>query len=160
MQGRSYKAEIWKQNKKSGECTITDGQTDVEVSPHGITALVIRDIEVSPRFQHKMASGANTVWKHDYYQSPFGHTKALVLNMGQELKTAFVYLQDDDSSFREVSLSYKIDNEKFQNMSDTSFPFEFTVPLHADSRQVVFQITGIAPDGTVHKGKPFKLSRD
>ena len=160
MQGRSYKAEIWKQNKKSGECSITDGQTDVEVSPHGITALVIRDIEVSPRFQHKMASGANTVWKHDYYQSPFGHTKALVLNMGQELKTAFVYLQDDDSSFREVSLSYKIDNEKFQNMSDTSFPFEFTVPLHADSRQVVFQITGIAPDGTVHKGKPFKLSRD
>lgn len=160
MRGRSYKAEVWSQNKKTGECTVTDGQADVEVAPEGITALVIRDIEVPTRFQHKMGAGSDNGWKHDYYQSPFGRTKALILNMGNDLKTAFVYLQDDDSSFREVSLSYKVDGGKFRNMSDTSYPFEFTVPLQADSRQVIFQITGIAPDGTVRKGEPFKLARD
>lgn len=160
MRERSFRAEIWEQNKKCGECIVSEGRTEVKVAPKGITAIVIKNIKIPTRFQHKMTSEENSVWRHDYYQSTFGHTKALILNMGQELKTAFVYLQDDDSVFREVSLSYKVDQDKPQHLSDTSFPFEFTVPLHADSREVILQITGIAPDGTIHTGKPFKLSKE
>lgn len=160
MRGRSYTAEVWCQNKKSGECSVVDGKVAVEVAPEGITALLIRDIEVPVRFQNKLTAPDNDVWKNDYYQSAFGHTKALVLNMGRDLKTVFVYLQDDDSVFRETSLSYKVDGERFHTLSDTSYPFEFTVPLRSDSREVILQLSGVAPDGTLLRGKPFKLTKD
>lgn len=160
LKGRDCTAEVWSQNRKSGLSRVSDGKVEVEVAPEGITALVIRDIEVPVRFQNRMTDPDNDVWKNDYYQSAFGHSKALVLNLGRDLKTVFVYLQDDDSVLREASLTYRVDGGRFRNLSDRSFPFEFTVPLGADSREVVLQLSGVTPDGRLLQGEAFKLTKD
>lgn len=158
--GRSYTAEVWRQNRRSGECTVTDGEVEVEVAPEGIMALVIRDIEVPVRFQRRMTDPDEGSWRNDYYQSAFGRSKALVLDLGRDLKTVFVYLQDDDSLFRETSLTYRVDGGRFRTLSDKSYPFEFTVPLRPESREVILQLSGVAPDGTLRRGEAFKLTKE
>lgn len=159
MSSANFSAELWQDNKKVGDVMISNGKIDVVVTPKGITSLIIKDIAVKTQFQHRMLDRNNSKWANDYYQSEFGHSKAMILNMGADLKTAFVYLQDDDRVFSSVSMSYSIDGRETVTVNKVSFPFEFTVPLAKDSKIIEMKLTGVDRNGRSIKSESFKLSK-
>lgn len=160
LSGKKIQAEIWSENRKSGETGVVDGQVRISVAPEGITALILRNVPVKPRFQQLFTEHDRQGWRHDYGEVDFGRTRAQILNMGRNLKSCYIYLRDDDSRFRHVSMTYSIDGTAPQALSDTSYPYEFTVPLPADAQQIVVELSGITPDGRLVRSQPFKLSKN
>lgn len=160
MAGKSLTAELWRDNRPAGEVTVTDGKVRIEASPEGITALIVRGVDIRPRFQQKLTDRDAEGWRHDYCEQEFGHARAMLLNLGRELKSCYVYLQDDDSRFRSVAMTYRIDGRAAQTLRDTSYPFEFTAEVPADARQVVIELSGVTTDGRTVRGEAFKLSKE
>lgn len=160
LAGREVRAEVWTDNRRSGETTLTDGRTEVTVSPEGITALMLRGVRIEPRFQERLTEHDARGWAHDYGELDFGRARAMVLNLGRDLKSCYIYLQDDDSRFRHVSMTYSIDGNPPQALNDTSYPYEFTVALPSDARQIVVALSGITTDGRLVRSQPFKLSKN
>lgn len=158
LSGRTFQVEIWEENQKKGEGELVDGKIDIQVAAKGITALVVKDINVKPHFQYRFGDFTDPVWKHDYVETAFGRASFMILDMGKGLKTAFLYLRDDDSVFSQVSFAYKMDDGRFQSVTDHSYPYEFTLPLSSDVRVVYFQLTGIDREGQIRKSEIYKIS--
>lgn len=158
LAGKEFITEVWIDNRKTAETVVKNGELNIEVSPRGITAIAIKDIHVTPRFQNRILGRENTVWKHDYLHTSFGNADVMILNMAHDLKTAYIYLRDNDTVFENVTLAYKTDDGRFQAVTDHSFPFEFTIPLKPDTQDLYINLTGIEKEGQIKKSETFKLS--
>lgn len=84
----------------------------------------------------------------------------MLLNLGRELKTCYIYLQDDDSRFRNVVDDLQHRRRTASALNDASYPFEFTTPVPAEARQIVIELSGVTTDGQLVRSGTFKLSKD
>ena len=126
---------------------LVDGRLRVSVAPMGLTAIVIDGLHVEPRFQQKLLAAApEQAWRHDYVQLDWGGARAMVLNFGPGARTAYIYLQADDSTYREVTLEYELNGQR-QTVTDREYPFEFTVSLPSEAQAFTFQLGGRGVDG-------------
>jgi hypothetical protein len=135
-------------NGKSEKDKLIDGTMTLEIASEGITALTIENLMVDPAFQHLVdkKTEIKDLGLH-YRQLEFGDTRAMILQMGRNLKTAYIYLGDDDEVFREVRLSYSINGGAVNELRDVHYPYEFTIELE-DESVLGFSLTGIKNDGT------------
>lgn len=141
------------------DAVMRDGRLRVTVPPHGLLALAVEGLTVTPKFQQKIqGAGATQAWREDCVDVPFGHARAMVLNFGAAATTAYVYLRDDDSHFRQASLTYRCGGEA-HTLTDTRYPFEFTVPLPEGSTTFEFELAGVTLAGTTEKSTTATLRR-
>lgn len=135
-------------NGKSEKAKLTDGSMTLEIAAEGIAALTIENLMVEPAFQHLMEDKTEIKDPALHYrQLDFGDTRAMILQMGRNLKTAYIYLGADDEVFREVRLSYSINGGAVKELRDADYPYEFTIELE-DESVLGFSLTGIKNDGT------------
>lgn len=147
---KSYVVEVWRDNKPAGEMVLSGNTFTVEVSPFGLTAYVIKGVCPKPRFQQDMVRRA-PAWKNDYYEGHTGGVRAMILNLGADLQSAFVYLQADDREVRKARLSSRINGGKAVETTDLHYPFEFTVPLPAKAHRVEMTLSVEATDGSTRQ---------
>ncbi len=142
-----YTVKVIADGAPAKEVMLRDGRFPIQVSAMGQTAVVIEGLNVTPKFQHKLLAAAPAqAWTKDYAEIEWGNARAMILNFGPAAKTAYVYLQDDDPKFREVTMNYTAGGEKV-SVTDAAYPFEFTVPLTEDATAFSFQLTGRTVDG-------------
>ena len=134
-----------------------DGETSVNVPAKGISSLIIKDCPVKAGLQEKFADKGRK-WKHSSFGSDFGNMSALLIDMGAELKTAYIFLRDDDSKYRKVSLEYRYDGGQWQSAEDVSYPYEFSLPVPADTKKMDFRISAADMAGNTVTGPDFTLS--
>jgi hypothetical protein len=135
-------------NGKSEKAQLIDGSMSLEIAAEGIAALTIENLMVEPAFQHLMDEKTEIKDPALHYrQLDFGDTRAMILQMGRNLKTAYIYLGADDEVFREVRLSYSINGVAAKELRDVHYPYEFTIELE-DESVLGFSLTGIKNDGT------------
>jgi hypothetical protein len=126
---------------------LRNGRMTISVAPMGLTAVEIEGLAVTPKFQHRLVGAtAADAWSRDYAEIPYGNARAMILNFGPAATTAFVYLQDDDTKFKQVTLSYTTAGKR-TFLTDASHPFEFTVPLARDATELRLQLNGVTTDG-------------
>ncbi len=143
----SYAVHVIADGQQATGTRLHNGRFPITVSPMGLTAVVIEGLTVQPRFQHKLlATAPAQAWRKDFAELPWGGAKAMVLNFGPAAQTAYVYLQADDAKFREVTLRYSIGGKKAE-ITDATYPFEFTVPLPEGATDFRFQLAGETVDG-------------
>lgn len=153
------KAELWSADKKVGEIDIVDGSGKITVPAKGIMSIIVKDCRVRTELQENFATKGRQ-WKNSSFHSDFGHLSALMLDMGKDLKQAYVFLRDDDSIFKEITLLYRFDNGRFQMQKDLHYPFEFSIPVPDNVENVYMQVMGVDVEGNLQKGELFKLSQD
>jgi len=145
----SFTGKIWKDNVDEGVFSAS-GSFDVEVSPDGITAIVIDGVELKKGFQQSVLASTKEI-KNSYKELAFGNTRAMVFNLGEYAQSAYIYLQDDDSVWSRVSLTYKDADGGEKTISDQDYPFEFTIPL--DRSKLEFRVEGKSINGPVSKSE-------
>jgi hypothetical protein len=144
---------------KGAATALRDGRLSITVPPLGLTAIEIQGLTVKPKFQDRLVGAKpGDAWKVDYLELPFGDTRAMILNFGPAATTAYVYLQADDTQFRQAALTYTIGGRR-QTITDTTYPYEFTVPLPAGTRTFDFEVQGVTPDGRTESSSPASLRR-
>ncbi len=144
VHGKTYRV---KNMGAPGETTLRDGKFSVAVPPMGLTAVEIEGLAIAPRFQDSLVGAkASDAWTRDYLELPWGGTRAMILNFGPAAATAFIYLRDDDSKFKSVTLSYAVGGGQ-RTVTKAAFPFEFTVELPRAATALKFRLSGTTADG-------------
>ncbi len=156
LAGRTFRTRVFRDGSAT---TLRDGRLSVSVPPMGLTAVEVEGLEVQPKFQDRLVGArAADAWNRDHVVLPLGGTQAMILNFGPAATTAYVYLQADDSKFREVTLSYTVGDRK-ATLTDTSYPFEFTVPVPAGATSFDFEVLGVTVAGERQSTGPAALQR-
>ena len=152
---KELSARRWQENKLLGTESLNPQNFTVQIAPGGITSLAIIGLEIKPKFQNKLSNN-EPVWKKDYAEFNFFGAHAMILNFGRDLKSAYVYLRANGAELQQATLHYSTGAE-WQQMTDKTFPFEFTVPLPAESEHLEFWLEGIQPDGITVRSEHEKL---
>jgi hypothetical protein len=138
---------------------LRDGRMTVTVPPLGLTAVEIEGLVATPKFQDRLVGArAADAWKKDHLELPFGGTHAMILNFGPAATTAYVYLQADESKFKEVTLTYTVAGRR-ATITDKAYPYEFTVPVPAGATAFDFEVRGVTPSGESQSSGPAALQR-
>ena len=156
LAGRTYRTRVF----RAGAATaLRDGRLTITVPPMGLTAVEVEGLGVTPKFQDRLVGArATDAWRRDYVELPLGGTRAMILNFGPAATAAYVYLQADDSKFKEVSLAYTIAGRR-ETLTDVSYPFEFTVPVPAGATAFDFEVHGVTHSGEKKSSGPSALRR-
>jgi len=152
----THATRVWRENKPAEETSVNPANFRVEIAPRGITALAIQGLRITPKFQAGLSGGA--AWAKDSAQLDLGGTRALVLNFGPGLQSAYVYLQASGVQFKEATLHYSTGGG-WRAMTDAAFPFEFTVPLPPDAAEFSFKVEAVRPSGGKIESETGKLAR-
>jgi len=156
LAGKTYRTRVF-QNGAAGE--LRDGRITVTVPAMGLTAVEVEGLAVTPKFQDRLVGArAADAWRTDYVELPFGGTRAMILNFGPAATTAYVYLQADEATFKEVSLTYSLGGRQ-TTLKDASYPYEFTVPVPAGTTAFDFEVRGTTPGGKIETSAPATLRR-
>ena len=149
---KSKISKIWVDNiAKSSQQKIEDYNFNVEVSPNGITAVLIDGINAKIKFQQKVLQPSKVI-SSDFKDLKLGKGRAMIFNLGEYAKKAFIYLEKDDAVFKKVTLTYKDFGGKEHQITDTQYPFEFTVDLNQNQKKFDFQLKGITVRDIIRTG--------
>lgn len=159
VSGNTYAVRVVSPTGKATE--LKNGRLTITVPAGGLTALEVEGLAVKPKFQDRLVGAkASDAWSTDYLELPWGGARAMILNFGAAASTAFLYLQDDDSKYKEVSLTYRIGNSGAETtVTDAAYPFEFTVPLPADATSFRFRFSGKGVDGATNASTHAELRK-
>ena len=156
LAGQTFRTRVFSDGSAT---TLRDGRLTVTVPPMGLTAVEVEGLVVTSKFQDRLVGArAADAWRRDHVELPFGGTQAMILNFGPAATTAFVYLQADDSKFKEVTLSYTIGAQK-ATLTDSTYPFEFTVPVPAGATAFDFEVQAVTLSGEKQSSGPATLQR-
>ena len=155
----SYPVRISENNQDFESKGMTQGSMQVTIPAKGLTAVVLDDCKITPRFQEKvMGETKDNAWKNGLMDFHEPNGRAMILNLGKANSSAFIYLIDDATSFKEVSLTYD-HGQGPVTLTDKTFPWEFTLPLDASVSRLSFTISALSKDGKTHTGNPHQLSK-
>ena len=135
---------------------IADGEFEVTVAANGLTAIKIENLEIEASFQDAINAPTEIV-KNSFIDIEFGNAKAMLFTMGNLNKQAYIYLQDTDATFKNVTLNYLDVEDREIRVLKNNYPFEFTIPLTDKQTGLSFQLSGIKVDGSRLESKKYKL---
>jgi hypothetical protein len=145
---------------QKGEGRPTGGTFTVTIPARGLTAVTLDGVKVTPKFQPKvMGLNAEDKWKVGYLKTTKPDGWAMILNLGKTVQNAYIHLVDGAEDFNQVDLIYDTGAGR-QTITDSSFPFEFTIPLGSGIETLIFTISALKKDGDRIETSPQKLSKN
>lgn len=148
LKNEKYTVKVYTDNKLFGNTEMVNGKFDIKVSANGITAVIIEGVEPKAAFQENLLA-SEKAWETGYYQSADGQVRAMILNIGNVARNAYIYLTQDDNKYSSVSLQ-----SGSIKMTDNTYPFEFTVPLAKDAQTFEAEMSA-----TNRKGQKVSLGK-
>jgi hypothetical protein len=146
-------ARLWQDNSAATQLRFNGNKIHVPVSPKGITALAIDQVPVVTQFQQQFmqhAGSAAGTGSYKMMDSPLGKIRSAILSFGG-LRNAYIWLEAAADSVQAATLNYRINGQKWKQMEDAAYPFEFSVPLQKNDTGIEWWIeakTNITPAKT------------
>ncbi len=137
------KTTLWQDNVQKGSGTVTDNQTSVTVSPHGITAIRVLGVTPRTRLQARMIPNTRRNEWNQYVLSDIeeGASWAMIINPSDSLSRLFVYSSLEFGQLNQLAIRYRFnDMGDWTTLVDNDYPFEFSIPTDTVS-SVEFTIT-------------------
>ena len=110
--------------KKYSDLTMVNGKVEVTVPAGGMIALIVYGVEPIVDIQKELLASSDK-WSNDYYVSDGDIVRAMILNFGNLVSNAYVYLTADDTVYSRVTIEYE-----GKTYEDSVYPYEFTLPLN------------------------------
>jgi hypothetical protein len=153
-------AVIRTDNGKAQNVTIKNGKVRIKLSPKGITAIVIDDVSITTQFQQKTLeenSPGNKSFR--MADSQVGKIRSALISYGK-VSSAYVWLEGNTEKVKGATFSYRLPGDKeWKKVTDSSYPFELSVPLHHNEKTFEFSIDAETPDRRIEKIQVVKLER-
>jgi hypothetical protein len=152
-------ARVWLDNQPSDPLTVRNGCFDLEVSPGGITAVAIEHDGVKTAFQHTRGGDAPP-WDVSHATLSFGGLTAFILDFGETNTSAYVYLKATNRVLTDVVLKWRASpDDAWHDIRDTSYPYEFTVPLAPTTDSFEFFVEATRVNGAPAQSETGLLQR-
>jgi hypothetical protein len=143
-----YNVNLLVNNKPAPAQKMKNGTITVKLKPHGITGIRIRGISVTPQFQGEILSPGSRASSPgvSIHDGPFGKVTGMIIDMGASLKEAYIYLQATEKEVKKATLRYKA-KDQWKSVSDSTYPFEFSVPIADTQKQFQYQVEAVNVKG-------------
>ncbi|NEW78351.1 MAG: hypothetical protein GZ086_02760 [Gelidibacter sp.] len=152
-------AQIWINNKPFKTIKDLKPSFEIEIEANGITAIAIKGVEPRISFQDSILKESEMI-PNSYMKLGFGNGRAMLFKLGSYAKKAYIYLQDDDSVFKTVTLEYTNAKGKESVIKNTDYPFEFTIPLGENQNTLKFKLKGITVSGELKESNVLVLGNN
>jgi hypothetical protein len=149
----SYLASVWRDNQReTSKIAITDGMVKISLSPKGITAIVIEDVNVRALFQDKFQGtpSSGRVITQKRIEPPTCDAHATILSFGPELTWLYAYCAAERGSIKSAKLRVKL-SDREEVLSDDEFPFEFSFPLKPSEKLFELNLEVIDASDKLHQ---------
>lgn len=134
---------------------LQDSTFTITVPANGITAVALQHVTPRSSFQQKILASEKNNGK-DYTELEAGHAHAMLFKLGEYGKRLYLYLEDDDNMYNNITLHYTDASDKEVVVNDNAYPFEFTVPVR---NSVSFYLTLKGTDGKATQSKKVTLGK-
>lgn len=152
-------AAAWRDNVPADSITVRDGVFEVEVAPHGITAVVVPHDGLEVAFQQAFEQDGES-WARGHAALTFGGLNGTVLDFGEAGTSAYVFLKASHRVLRHVVLNWRGDaNDEWQQLTDVSYPFEFRVPLEPGVEAFEFFVEAERVNGEPARSETGRLEK-
>ncbi|MFM1902983.1 MAG: hypothetical protein RLZZ440_883 [Planctomycetota bacterium] len=152
-------ARVWRDNEPAAGIALENGGFNLEVGPHGLTALAIDQAGIETVFQHRFAAEGKP-WAVGHAAVDFGGLEAYALDFGLDNTSAYVFLKATDRVLREVSLHWRErGGSEWHTMIDPAYPFEFRIPLEPASEGIDFFVSATRVNGDQDRSETGHLRR-
>jgi hypothetical protein len=155
-------AHVWRDNQSAGEIAIQQRQFAMKISPRGITAVRIAGTEIRPKLQYALSAAddqSQPDWMGAFHRQTTAGLTGMVLSLGPRRSRAYVYSRAPLGEFAGLDLHFQIDGRPWQVVADTSYPFEWTVPLPPEAVRLEYFAEGITADGRTERTEPVSFNR-
>lgn len=142
----------------AGSASAAGEGWQVEVPAGGQLALRIDGLRARAAFQRAMLGGTGQPVANDSASVKFGDARAYLLDFGKFGRRGYVYLREDDRTIASATLRYRVGGGAWQETTDSAFPFEFSVPVPADT-SFTFRLSGKRVNGAGGQGDEVTLGR-
>jgi hypothetical protein len=157
----TFTATLWQDNvRQPDKVAITDGNLKATLSPKGITAFAIQGVDLAASFQQKFTAEAapESSVTHRRIATPAGDAEVMILSFGPELTWLYGYLTADRDRVKSAKFHVTL-GDREETLTDDSFPFEFSLPLQADTESVGVKIEAVLPSGETVQANSVSLTR-
>ncbi|WP_149193311.1 hypothetical protein [Luteimonas suaedae] len=143
----------------TGDIAIDDGRFQVTVPARGLVAFTVADVGIRPGLQARiMAAGPDSAWRQPMARIDDPAARGMVLDYGESMQHAFVFLEDGKRDFNQVALHWTTGDDAGV-IVDEAFPWEFSVPVDDTATRFTWRIEGTRPDGSVTRSRDVDLVR-
>lgn len=149
----THRAKVWINNvEQPSIVNVNDGVLSVPVAPEGITAIAIEDVNIKTKLQQEFIGNvSNQTWKNDYAKmSDKAASIAHLLNISANLSEVYVYSSAPKGKLTSFSINYSINGGQNFTLTDTTYPFELSIPLAAKDSLFKFFIVSKLSDNTTN----------
>ena len=155
--GRLVDATFWDAKGHATVRQVDPAAFEVDLDADGFAAVALPGADIRTRLQGSFARGAEA-WKKSTAEIPLGRTRAAILNFGDGLEWAYVFMRERDN-IAKGALSYSIDGGPWREVSDNAFPFEFSIPVPSGSSHFAFRVQTVDANGKTNESSVTELSR-
>ncbi|MDF1573236.1 MAG: DNRLRE domain-containing protein [Bacteroidales bacterium] len=142
--------KIWKQNVVSGSSSVAQNSFTIEVEPHGITAVVIDDVEVETAFQQMVRFNSDkNNWIDLKEDLPEADARTMILNLSDSITWVYAFSDALKGTYSNVTYTTWFDGEQQDQLTDDSYPFEYTRFIPRSVMQVKLMIDAGSKSGEV-----------
>jgi hypothetical protein len=147
----NYTVRRWSNNAAGPPLLLKDGKLSTSLSSKGITVLAIDGISIATQFQSEyFAKDAAMLPAQSYrfIEAPFGTVHGMLLSMGKNLVSAYVWLEADEQTLTEARLYCREkEGNTWRMFADLHYPYEFSIPVKTDGFE--YYIEGVKTDQSV-----------
>ncbi len=151
--------DVIENNSNATSGTISGNSFPISVSGNGITAVIIKNVDIETSFQEKVNSKNDTAWENDYLEDSVASIRAMFLNMGDDLSEAYIFSTEEKGTYTSLTLRYSIDGADTVTITDVYYPFEFEIGIPSGTKTFYFTIEAVDESGNLTTSDNLALSK-
>ncbi len=162
--GQQYPAIIYHADGTEANGSFKDGLLDVEVPADGLIAMKLVGLKNDVPLHKKISeleqkANGNDYFRKEYKEETLGTITGMMINLVPDFSDAYFYTDATEKQARKVILKYAIGEENWEEMTDASYPYEFSI--HLEEQQKSLQVQWIAEDlsGKTLQSEVFELKK-
>jgi hypothetical protein len=130
--GHEYPVTTYQEDGKEGKGSFRNGKLQVDVPAQGLIALKIEGLKNTVPLQENVLVGEEKglnggYFRKEYAQESLGTITGMLIRLVPDFTDAYIYTNATEKTTQSVTLRYKIGEDAWQDITDTSYPFEFSI---------------------------------
>ena len=145
--------------KEASSMVIQNDALPLAIPGRSIAVVKLTGAQPKVTFQEKLGSGKN-IHAGEPLELKEENGQFHFISVGESLDSIYLFVRDFTDKTRQLDIRYRTDSTgNWKTMSDTSYPFEFTIKVSPEDEVFEFQLIKTKAAGTTREYSPrqFKL---
>jgi hypothetical protein len=159
---QEYTIITYSENGDSEKGTFKNGFLQAEIPAEGLTAIKIaglkNDLPLPGKSRELQKSGARKdYFRQHHSSSALGTVTGMLISLVPDFSDAYIFSDATEKDARKVILKYTTGDQKWQEITDEAYPYEFSIHLPDTGSKLKLKWIAEDMNGTIRESEEFEL---